>query len=181
MLSDLPIYSPNAQSPLTTAKPHTLYFEVAIKHIGDRYNPSNTIESGLAIGFVAPPYPAWRLPGWHRGSLGIHSDDGRRYVDNSYGGVPFTNEFAAGDVIGVGMTFAPPVHGDRVAMRAEVFFTRNGRREGGWDVHEERDGAVEEGNVEGLEGEHDLLAAVGVFGSVEMECVFRREEWLFEP
>jgi hypothetical protein len=66
-------------------------------------------------------------------------------------------------------------------MRAEVFFTRNGKREGGWDLHEEKDRDVEEGNVNGLEGEHDLLAAVGVFGSVEFECVFRREEWMFKP
>ncbi|SMR41599.1 unnamed protein product [Zymoseptoria tritici ST99CH_1A5] len=181
LLSDLPVYSPNAQSPLMTATPHTIYFEVAVKHIGDRYNPANKTESGLGIGFVAPPYPAWRLPGWNRGSLGIHSDDGRRYVDNSYGGVPFVNAFAAGDIVGVGMTFAPPKHGDRAGMRAEVFFTRNGTREGGWDLYEERDQAAEEGNVEGLEGEHDLLAAVGVFGSVEFECVFRREEWMYKP
>lgn len=146
-----------------------------------RYNPSNTIESGIAIGFVAPPYPAWRLPGWHRASLGVHSDDGRRYVDNSYGGQDFTSAFKKGDVVGIGSTFQPPVHGDRVSMRCQVFFTRNGKKEGWWDLHEEKDSDADEGDVEGLEGEHDLLAAVGVFGSVELECVFNRDEWLFKP
>lgn len=181
LLSDIPIYAANRESPLMTGHPHALYYEVHVMGLGDRYNPSNTVESGIGVGFVAPPYPAWRLPGWHRASLGVHSDDGRRYIDNSYGGQEFTTPIKKGEVIGIGMTFQPPVHGDRVSMRCQVFFTRNGKRDGWWDLHEEKDSDADEGDITGLEGEHDLLAAVGVFGSVELECVFRREEWLFKP
>lgn len=180
MLSDVPIYSANRQSPLSTGQPHTLYFELKVMAMGDRYGTGKNIESGIAIGFAAAPYPAWRLPGWHRGSLGVHGDDGRRYIDNSYGGIEFTGPFKKDDVVGIGMTFKPPVHGDRVSMRCDVFFTRNGKRENGWDLHEERPIDNDAGDIIGLEGEHDLLAAVGVFGSVEFEAVFRSEEWLFK-
>lgn len=148
--------------------------------MGDRYGTGKNVESGIAIGFAAAPYPAWRLPGWHRGSLGVHGDDGRRYVDNSYGGIDFTSPFKKGDVVGIGMTFKPPVHGDRVSMRCDVFFTRNGKKDNGWSLHEERPVDADAGDIDGLEGEHDLLAAVGVFGSVEFEAVFRSEEWLYK-
>ncbi|EME46560.1 hypothetical protein DOTSEDRAFT_70540 [Dothistroma septosporum NZE10] len=180
LLSDIPAYASHRQHPLATGRSHTVYFELHVQSLGDRYNPSNTIESGIAIGFVAPPYPAWRLPGWHRGSLGVHSDDGRRYVDNSYGGKDFVAPFRKGDVVGIGMTFHPPRHGDR-NNPCQVFFTRNGKHEGAWDLHEERDRDADAGDVVGLEGDHDLLAAVGVFGSVELEAVFHREDWLHKP
>lgn len=181
LLSDIPIFASFRQSPLSTGQPATIYYEVHVLGIGDRYNPSNQVESGLALGFLAPPYPAWRLPGWHRGSLGVHSDDGRRYVDNSYGGKDFVASFKKGDVVGIGMTYSPPMHGDRIGMRCKVFFTRNGRMDGTWDLHEQRDSTEEAGYITGLEGENDLLAAVGVFGSVELECNFRRDDWLFKP
>lgn len=148
--------------------------------MGDRYGTGKNVESGVALGFVAPPYPSWRLPGWHRGSLGVHSDDGRRYVDNSFGGVDFVPPFKTGDVLGIGMTFKPPVHGDRITSRCSVFLTRNGQRENGWDLHEEQPAGQDAGDISGLEGDHDLLAAVGVFGSVEFECVFAREGWMFK-
>lgn len=49
----------------------------------------------------------------------------------------------------------------------EVFFTLNGKLDGtgkGWNLHEERDQEEDTGDVRGLEGDHDILAAVGVFG-----------------
>ncbi|KXS94077.1 hypothetical protein AC578_9217 [Pseudocercospora eumusae] len=180
LLSDVPIYAAQHHTPLATGQQRTIYFEVKIMGMGDRYGTGKNVESGIAIGFVAPPYPAWRLPGWHRGSLGVHSDDGRRYVDNSYGGVEFVPSFGKGDVVGIGMTFHPPIHGDRITTRCDVFFTRNGKREKGWDLHEEQPKNVDAGDIGGLEGEHDLLAAVGVFGSVEFECIFNQENWLFK-
>lgn len=180
MLSDIPIYASHQESPLATGQAKTLYFELHVMAMGDRYGTGKNVESGIAIGFAAAPYPAWRLPGWHRGSLGVHGDDGRKYIDNSYGGVDFTSAFKKGDVVGIGMTFRPPIHGDRAGMRCDVFFTRNGKQDGGWDLHEERPVDTDAGDILGLEGEHDLLAAVGVFGSVEFEVVFRKEEWLYK-
>lgn len=134
------------------------------------------------MGYVAPPYPPWRQPGWHRASLGVHSDDGRRYVDDPYGGQEFTRPFKKGDVLGIGMSFSPlgnPVAGTKKMV--DVFFTRNGKRDGAWNLHEERDKEQDGGDVSGLQGECDLLAAVGVFGAVEFEAIFRREEWTYNP
>lgn len=62
-------------------------------------------DTAVAVGFVGCPYPGFRLPGWNRGSLGVHSDDGRRYCNDSYGGKDFTMPFREGEVVGIGMCF----------------------------------------------------------------------------
>ncbi|TKA78323.1 hypothetical protein B0A55_03620 [Friedmanniomyces simplex] len=174
-LSDLPLYTALA----TPAPKTTIYFELKVLHMGplDHHGEAT---AGIAIGFLAPPYPAWRLPGWERASVGVHGDDGRRYADDSYGGQEFTAAFRVGEVVGIGMTVSPSRFvGGRAGV--EVFFTRDGRKEGGWDLHEERDSEQKGGDLGGLEGGRDVLAAVGCFGAVEFEARFRREEWLFRP
>lgn len=109
----------------------------------------------------------------------MHGDDGRRYVDNSFGGQDFTSAFRKNDVVGIGMTFtAAGYAGGKIGC--EIFFTRNGKKEGGWDLHEERDRDVEEGDVTGLEGRHDLLAAVGCFGGVEFEAILDPAAWKYK-
>jgi len=148
--------------------------------MGGHHHGAEEADAGIAIGFVAPPYPSWRLPGWHRASLAVHGDDGRRYVDNSYGGQDFTSAFRPGDIVGIGVNFSPPSYAGG-KPRCEVFFTRNGRKDGAWDLDEERDQEQEEGDVRGLQGECDILAAVGCFGAVEFEVRCRREEWVFRP
>lgn len=176
-LSDIPLYT------ATTSTPKTIYFEVRIISLGPERSllRKQDVDAALAIGFLAPPYPSWRQPGWHRGSLGVHSDDGRRYVDDPYGGQDFTRAFKKGGVVGIGMAFSPPQYSAPGARnKVEVFFTRNGKRDGGWDLHEEKDQAQDGGNTFGLEGGHDLLAAVGVFGAVEFEIKSRKEDWLFK-
>lgn len=101
-------------------------------------------------------------------------------MDDSYGGKDFTHAFRRGDTVGIGMQYQLPAYVGQ-KPRCEVFFTRNGKRDGKWDLHEERDRNYEEGDVTGLEGEHDLLAAVGCFGGVEFDVKFRREDWKFQP
>ncbi|RMY87308.1 hypothetical protein D0861_05444 [Hortaea werneckii] len=96
LLSDIPIYSPLQSLPQQA--PQTVYFELKVSSMGAIDPRSGESDAGIAIGLLAPPYPSWRLPGWHRGSLGVHGDDGRRYVDNSYGGRDFTSAFRKGDV-----------------------------------------------------------------------------------
>ena len=137
-------------------------------------------EAGIAIGFLAPPYPSWRLPGWHRASIGVHGDDGRRFVDDSYGGVDFVSPFRPNDTVGIVMTYSPPTYAGG-KMRVKCFFTRNGRQEGDWDLHEEVDADADVGNVEGLEGGRDVLSAVGCFGGCEFEVVFAESAWKFRP
>ena len=102
LLSDLPLYT------ATTTSPKTIYFEVRVISIGAKRSFLRAADSdaSLAIGYVAPPYPPWRLPVWHRASLGVHSDDGRRYVDDPYGGQEFTRPFKKGDVLGVVIVLA---------------------------------------------------------------------------
>ncbi|KIW08649.1 uncharacterized protein PV09_00604 [Verruconis gallopava] len=194
----LPVYSALADSPLVTEQRKTIYFEVKIMHFGDQAPKSkmsmfarnrreeDEVDAGLAIGYFAPPYPSFRLPGWQRGSLGVHSDDGRRYVNDTHGGIDFTSPFKAGQTVGLGMTFSipdkPPAYGcQSVKLEVEVFFTRDGRKEGSWNLHEERDEKDDPHGVEGLEGQHDIFPAVGVFGAVGWEVRFREREWLYRP
>jgi len=91
-------------------------------------------------------------------------------------------------VVGIGLRIFPLPPQQRgakgVKRTVEVFFTRNGRLDGsgkGWNLHEERDQEEDTGDVRGLEGDHDILAAVGVFGKVELEVRCRREDWAFKP
>ena len=142
----------------------------------------------MAIGYAAMPYPTWRMPGWERGSLAVHGDDGRRYVNDTWGGKDFVSPFQAGDTVGIGMTFsipeAPPEYDapppTSSSFKVDVFFTRNGEREGGWDLHEELDASNDLG-VDGLDGAYDLYGAIGIFGGVEFETRFKERDWLWQP
>lgn len=180
IVAGLPSYSAAFDNLHRTGHPKTIYYEVRVIRMGggDGHG-SEEADAGIVLGFVAPPYPPFRLPGWERASLGVHGDDGRRYVDDNRGGKDFTTSFKPGEVVGIGMTFSGPrFSGQRASV--DVFFTREGRRVGGWDLFEERD-RDEEGSVEGLDGGRDLLAAVGLFGAVEFEVRFKRDEWLYRP
>lgn len=101
--------------------------------------------------------------------------------------------FKAGETLGIGMTFtardldAPPAYESTPAqtesttpINVEVFFTRDGRKAGSWNLHEEGD-AEEDLPVTGLEGFNDLYAAVGTFENVEFEIVFNEGEWMYHP
>jgi hypothetical protein len=181
IISSSPLYAVAAHSPLTTNQKHTIYYEVAIL-------PSSRSEISLGLGFVGLPYPPFRLPGWERGSLGVHGDDGHRYVNDKWGGRDFTRPFKRGETVGIGMIFSRkssgeelPAYGDQNGagrIEVEVFFTRNGKREGGWDIHEELD-AREDLPITGLEGAHDLYAAVGTFDAVDFEVKFAERDWLY--
>ena len=61
-----------------------VYYEVEIEKLGK--------DAVVAVGFGCLPYPTdFRLPGWHRQSAAVHSDDGFKFFENLDGGVPFTN------------------------------------------------------------------------------------------
>jgi len=183
--SSLPLYSVHAHSPLASGDSKIIYYEV-------RINKKNKREITLAMGFGAPPYPTFRLPGWHRGCLAIHGDDGSRYVNDMWGGRDFTSVFRPGETLGIGMRFSkrdldgPPAYSDqpaittaRTPINVEVFFTRDGKEDGSWNLHEELD-AQEDRPVTGLEGFNDLFAVVGVFENVDFEIVFKKDEWIYQ-
>ena len=175
-VSSLPIYSPHMNHLRGPSGNRKFYFEILITELGDPENAS------IAIGFVCLPYPVFRLPGWHRGSVAVHSDDGRRYVNDSLSGKPFVAPFRQGDTIGIGISL------DRMA----VFLSRNGHFEQEWSmvtdisqsgrgVDPDRD--YKDGGIEGLEGDKDIYAAVGVYGDVGAVVNFTgsTRPFLFRP
>ncbi|KAK1752553.1 SPRY domain-containing protein [Echria macrotheca] len=165
-----PLYLVREHNPLATGHATTVYYEVKILRMG------RAREASVALGFTAMPYPTFRMPGWHRGSLAVHSDDGHKYINDTWGGKAFTKPFREGETVGVGMTFKPVPTGNRVGV--EVFLVRDGgRTREGWDLHEEAD-AVEDREVTGLEGFHDLTLAVGMFRDVEVEIVLDPKRWV---
>ncbi|KAL8682952.1 MAG: hypothetical protein Q9186_001031 [Xanthomendoza sp. 1 TL-2023] len=185
LLSSLPCYFAVPDSPLITEKKKTIYFEVKVLSYGVGRGGD---ASSLAIGWCALPYPTWRMPGWERGSLAVHGDDGRRYVNDTWGGKDFTGTIHAGQTVGLGMEFSipdtPPNYGSSPGqtpgLKIDIFFTRDGVKESGWSLHEELDAQNDLG-VDGLDGQFDLYAAVGLFGGVEFEINFSSREWLWQP
>ncbi|KGO77119.1 hypothetical protein PITC_023610 [Penicillium italicum] len=182
VLTQLPMYFSAADSPFVRELKKTIYFEV--KLVALRAGPTPQDCSGLSIGYAAQPYPSWRSPGWERGGLGVFSDDGCRFVNDSFGGRDFTTAFKVGETVGLGMEFELPDNiysGDKKnkTCKVHIFFTRNGSRSGGWDLHEEVD--ADSGGVEGLEGNFDLYGAIGLFGGVDFESCFDPAGWLWRP
>lgn len=182
--SSLPLYSVNGHSPLKIGKSKTIYYEA-------RVSRKNRSEVNLAIGYTAGPYPTFRQPGWHRGSLAVHGDDGSKFINDRWGGKDFTTPFKPGETVGLGMTFtardvsAPPSYSGQqptvaTPIDVEIFFTRNGRKDGGWNLHEEGD-SVEDLPVDGLEGFNDMYAAIGTYHDVEFEIIFNPGEWMYRP
>lgn len=180
-----PLYFARSGSQIESGTTKVIYFEVKIHSLG---RGRGTEECSIAIGYAAMPYPTWRMPGWERGSLAVHGDDGRRYVNDTWGGKDFVSPFRAGDTVGIGMTFSmpdtPPDYGASPSTcspsKVEVFVTRNGKKEAGWDLHEELDASNDLG-VDGLDGTDDLYGAIGVFGGVEFEASFNARDWLWQP
>lgn len=162
-----PLYAVTEHSPLATGRRHTAYYEVRM---------GAARGGALALGFTALPYPNFRLPGWHRGSMAVHGDDGHRFVNDTWGGASFTEPFREGGTYGVGMSFEA-VDGK---ISVSCFFTRDGVLDGSWDLHEEQDEDVVL-PVAGLEGFHDLSCAVGTYGGVVGEVVFAAERWRYRP
>ncbi|KAJ1707443.1 hypothetical protein COH20_012700 [Aspergillus flavus] len=175
--TNLPLYFPTVDSPFITEKSKTIYFEVKLLGLREGPGPVSTDSSGFSIGFTAHPYPYWRSPGWERGSIGVFSDDGCRFVNDSWGGREFTSAFAVGETVGLGMTFrrtdnsSTDLKSNIKKCKVDIFFTRNGHPVGGWDLHEEID--EDAGRIEGLEGDFDLYGAIGLFGGVDFEIALQ--------
>lgn len=164
-----PLYSVNLHDPTRTGKPKTVYYEFRL--LRDSPTPF------LAVGFSALPYPSFRMPGWHRGSLAVHGDDGHKYINDRWGGKDFTQAFDKGVIYGIGMSFSPSgSHKPKV----EIFFTRDGQKIGGWELHEETD-SEQDLPVTGLEGFHDLAASIGTYDGVKYQVIFDPERWLYKP
>ncbi|KAJ5707999.1 hypothetical protein N7488_007800 [Penicillium malachiteum] len=186
VLTHLPLYFAAVDTPFMRETNKTIYFEVKLTALRAGPGTRNADASGFSIGFAAQPYPSWRSPGWERGSLGVFSDDGCRFVNDSWGGRDFTGPIHVGETVGLGMVFSlPEISGTKGGKkgkspcRVQVFFTRNGHRAGEWDLHEEVD--EDSGSIQGLEGDFDLYGAIGLFGGVHFESCFDPAGWLWQP
>ncbi|KAL2891037.1 Protein ssh4 [Ceratocystis lukuohia] len=168
-----PVYSAElastSQQPITT-----IYYEVKVN------GPSGGGKPTVAIGYSALPYPDWRLPGWHRGSLAVHGDDGHRYINDRWGGMEFTKPFSQGETVGLGMRFERVPGEVTGPPKVTCFFTRNGRLDGVWDLNEEDDSEVSISRV-GLQGHHDLCYVVGAYQVVDVEIIFDPSKWRCDP
>lgn len=181
-----PLYSVNEHSPLIPHGPgiKTIYYEVLVQPAANAFNPfssSATAPVNLALGFTALPYPSFRMPGWHRGSLAVHGDDGHKYINDTWGGKEFTSPFRRGETYGIGITFQRGEGGnDQPLIKAQVFFTRQGQRTQEWDLHEEID-SHQDRPVTGLEGFNDLSLAIGTYQDVAFQVVLDPGRWLYRP
>jgi hypothetical protein len=69
-----------------------VYYEVEIEKLGR--------DAVVAVGFGCLPYPTdFRLPGWHRHSAAVHSDDGSKFFENSMGGLPYMDQLNKGGTL----------------------------------------------------------------------------------
>ncbi|KAF5387753.1 hypothetical protein D9615_000683 [Tricholomella constricta] len=110
----------------------------------------------VAVGTACRPYPDWRLPGWNRLSGALHLDDMRKFFEDPDGGrdyLPASQPFTVrtGDTVGCGYEFGA----------GALFFTYNGMRlpPAFTGVYLPR-------------AAHDVYAAVGVSGAVEVKVNF---------
>ncbi|KAJ2600109.1 Protein ssh4 [Coemansia sp. RSA 1721] len=86
------------------------YFEVKIIE-----KPSDV---NMWIGLATKPYPAWRMVGWNKYSVGYSVNNGKVHQNNPFKGTSVGEQLFVGDILGIG--FQP--------RSGVVWFTRNGRR-----------------------------------------------------
>ena len=96
--------------PMTPSQP---YFEVRIVEVG--------AQCTIGVGIARKNYPLNMQPGWCRGSVAHHCDDGKLFNESGFG-QPFYKAACKGDVIGCGIR--------SLSQQAVVFFTRNGMKIG---------------------------------------------------
>ncbi|XP_076353032.1 SPRY domain-containing protein 3-like isoform X2 [Tachypleus tridentatus] len=82
-----------ARSPLDTT---SHYFEIEIVEPGENCY--------IAIGLARRDYPRRRHPGWNKGSIAYHADDGKIFVGSGVGD-PFGPRCHKGDVMGCGIIY----------------------------------------------------------------------------
>ena len=120
-------------SPVT---PYNHYFELEIVDSGDK--------GYVAIGIARLDYPKYRHPGWSKGSVAYHADDGKLFHGEGIGQV-FGPSCHQGDRMGCGVKFLDDDEEEeeeedddddddildaREGQRVEVYFTRNGKKVG---------------------------------------------------
>lgn len=181
LLTTRPLYSARRHSPLITNEPYTIYYEgdIGLRNAEDRVH--------LALGFVAKRDRTSLMPGSERGSIGIHFRNEGLYLNHNLLAKAI---FKPGEQVGVGMTFSksdvstqdvndahpPAVSSSPISV--EVFLARDGKKAGRWNLRElgEAGGL----SLEGLEGNHDLYAAIGTLKAVNVDIKFDKRDWRYD-
>ncbi|XP_078085356.1 SPRY domain-containing protein 3-like [Mustelus asterias] len=89
-----------AKFPLST---RSHYFEVEIVNPGEKCY--------IAVGVARKDYPKQRYPGWNKGSVAYHADDGKIFYGSGVGD-PFGPRCYKGDIMGCGIMFPRDFHLD---------------------------------------------------------------------
>jgi hypothetical protein len=130
------------------------------------------------------------MPGFEYGSIGICCRGRRLYLNNFPVENTGTAAFEPGQQLGIGITFSrrdcDTQQVDNAQARlpsdsspsidVEVFLSRNGKKAGCWnlgDLLAKSDSLP----LDGLEGNHDLYAAVGTKGAVDVDILLEPEDW----
>ncbi|KAG5648778.1 hypothetical protein DXG03_000127 [Asterophora parasitica] len=154
ILSDLPILA----GLYDVKGKHGVYYEVEILEMDVEK------DGVVAVGTACRPYPNWRLPGWNRLSGGLHLDDMCKFFEDPDGGRDYNAmkhvTVRPGDIVGCGYDFG----------RSSLFYTWNGQRTNINGV--EQDAFV---GVYLPRAKHDVYAAIGVSGAVEVKVNFGGE------
>jgi len=131
------------------------------------------------------------MPGFERGSIGIHCRNGGLYVNNNLLKSAATAAFEPGQQVGIGITFSKSdCNAQQVddgqsstasspSINVEVFLSRDEKKVDSWNLDELR----QSGGLpfEGLKGTHDLYGAVGTLGEVNVDILFERKDWRYDP
>lgn len=122
-----------------------------------------------------------KMPGFERGSIGINARDGVLYLNNQSLESGSKGSFEPGDHLGIGMTFSMRYRQANDAQAAdalshigvEVFVSRDGRRVATLDLGDQSNGPLDLFR-EGFGGIHDIYAAVGTRGEVDVDVLLRK-------
>ena len=184
--TSLPLYSARHHSPLATGEPFTIYFEGQIRRGNSEDVP------WLALGFVAERDEALCMPGVERGGIGIHCYKGMLYINGKPAENLGTAGFDTAQRVGIGLTMsrrdsrsqqvddAQATSTPSSSINVEVFLSRDGEGVGAWSINNlstQSDSIL----LEGLNGSHDLYAAVGTKREVNVDIFFKehRKYWRY--
>ncbi|KAI9026713.1 hypothetical protein DFJ74DRAFT_517652 [Hyaloraphidium curvatum] len=137
------------------------YFEVTVLEMLPAHS--------FYVGLVVPPFPDFRMPGWHANSIGFGSREGSLFFGDRHGPVPYISGFRKGQTIGCGALLAD--EGGALGF----FFTKDGRLmhpSGFGTVHQPLDALIELPPCAQPLLRKLVHACVGTNGPAKLACNF---------
>jgi len=91
----------------------------------------------IAVGLARKDYPAHRHPGWTRGSIAFHADDGKIFIGSGIGS-PFGPKCALNDTLGCGIVFPLKYSDPPPGKRKKRWPWEGGEEKGGRESYPRR-------------------------------------------